>query len=112
MADVPKDSQEKIAKLQMMEHNMHQLEQQRQQLQAQLFEIESAITALGESTTAYKIVGSVMVQAKPDALLKELQQKKDVLDVRIQSTEKQEQKLRDGAKALQDDVMKSLKPAH
>ena len=109
MADNQKDSQEKISKLQLMEHNIHNLEQQRQQMQAQLFELESAITALGDAKTTYKIVGSVMVSAQPAAVLKELQQKKEVLDVRIQSIEKQEEKLRESAKALQDDVMSSLK---
>jgi prefoldin beta subunit len=109
MADIQKDSQEKIGKLQLMEHNIHNLEQQRQQMQAQLFELESAIAALGEAKTAYKIVGSVMVSTPPATALKELQQKKEVLDVRIQSVEKQEEKLRDSAKALQDEVMNSLK---
>jgi prefoldin beta subunit len=103
------DPKEKIGKLQVMEHNLHNLEQQRQQMQAQLFELESAIGSLADAKSAYKIVGSVMVHAQPATLLKELQQKKEVLDVRIQSIEKQEEKLRDSAKALQDEVMSELK---
>ena len=110
MADVPKEQKETINKLQMMEHNLQQLEQQRQQMQAQLFELESAVSALEDAKNAYKIVGSIMVHAQPSYLLKELQQKKEILDVRIQSIEKQEQKLRDNAKALQDQVMGALKP--
>ena len=106
-----KESKEKINKLQMMEHNLQQLDQQRQQMQAQMFELESAMGALDGAKTAYKIVGSVMVHSDPATVLKELQEKKEVLDVRIQSIEKQEQKLRDSAKALQDDVMKTLKPS-
>jgi len=109
MADIPKESQEKINKLQLMEHNLQALDQQRQQFQAQLFELDSAIAALEKAPTAYKIVGSVMVHSEPKKLLEELKQKKDVLDVRIGSVEKQEQKLHDSAKQLQDDVLSTLK---
>jgi prefoldin beta subunit len=102
-----KDSTEKIHRLQSIEQAVSQLEQQRQQVQAQVFEIDSAISALKGVTTSYKIVGNVMVDAKPDDLLKELQQKKEVLDVRTQSIEKQLQKLRDSAKGIQDEMRKA-----
>jgi len=101
--------QEKVSKLQMMEHNLQALDQQRQQMQAQLFEIDSAISALEGATSAYRIVGSVMVNAQPADVRKELQQRKEVMEVRLQSIEKQEEKLRSSAKDLQDDVMKALK---
>lgn len=109
MADIPKGSQEKIGKLQQMEHTIQGLDSTRQQLQAQLFELDSAIAALEKAPSAYKIVGSVMVSADPKTLLKELQEKKEILDVRISSVEKQESKLRDSAKALQEEVMSALK---
>lgn len=109
MADIPKDSQEKINKLQFFEQNLQSLESTRQQLQSQLFELDSAIASLEQAPAAYKIVGSVMVSSDPKKLLEELKQKKDILDLRISSVEKQETKLRESAKALQDDVMNSLK---
>jgi len=76
---------------------MQALEQQRQQTQNQIFEIDNAVGALGESKTAFKIVGNVMVQTETAELSKELAQKKEVLEVRLQSLEKQEHKLRESA---------------
>ena len=101
-----KEAAASMQRLQSIEQALGQLEQQRQQVQSQLFEIDSAIASLKGVTKSYKIVGNIMVDAKPDELLKELQQKKEVLEVRNQSIEKQEQKLRDNAKSLQEDLRK------
>jgi prefoldin beta subunit len=102
-----KESAEKIQRLQSIEQALGTLEQQRQQVQSQMFEIDSALAALKGATTSFKIVGSVMVDAKPEELLKELQQKKEVLEIRNQSIEKQEQRLRDNAKGIQDEMRKA-----
>ncbi len=100
---------ENIGRLQMMEHNLQALEQQRQQVQSHIFEIENALGALQDAKTAFRIVGGIMVNADPATLKNDLEQKKEVLDVRIASLEKQEQKLRDNAKSLQNEVMEGAK---
>lgn len=65
------------------------------------------MAALKTAKTAFKIVGNVMVDAKPEDVLGELKQKKEILDIRTASIEKQEQKLRDNAKGIQEQMHKA-----
>lgn len=104
-----KESQEKIAKLQVMEQNMQQLGMQKQQFQGQLMEIDSALSELGNTSEAYKIVGNIMVKAKADDIKKDLSSKKELMEVRIQALEKQESQLQEKAQALKEEVMSSMK---
>jgi prefoldin beta subunit len=109
MAGVSKEAQEKLQRIQLMEQNSQALLMQKQQFQGQLFETESALKELKASPKAYKIIGNIMVAADKDALAKELGERKEVLDLRLASLEKQEQQLKEKAKQLQEEIMKELK---
>ncbi len=76
------------------EHQLHQFLMQRQQLTAQLSEIESALEETQGAKTVYKIVGSVMVQSTPSDVKKDLEQKKELIALRLKSIEKQEEQMR------------------
>jgi len=102
-------TQEDIGRLQAIEQNLQTMLLHKQQAQANLMEIDAALTELGKAKTAYKIIGNVMVSAGPEELKKELEQKKDMVQLRVSTFEKQEKKLRDQAKELQEKVMKELK---
>lgn len=104
-----KTTQEKIGKLQLMEQQLQQFAMQKQQFQTQLFEIESAITESAQTTKAYKIVGNIMIAADKEELKKELTQKKDIVSLRIKTIEKQENKIKDEAKSIQEQVMGQMK---
>ncbi|MBR9692247.1 prefoldin subunit beta [Candidatus Woesearchaeota archaeon] len=105
-----KSTEEKIQQLQMIEQGMQNFLAQKQQLQSQLIEIESAIKELGTSETAFKIVGNIMVSAKKEDLLKDLNSKKELIELRIKSVEKQESKMKEKASAMQSEVMEKLNP--
>ncbi len=104
-----KESQETIQRLQMMEQNMQSLNMQKQQFQAQLFEIEGALKELETSPVAYKIVGGIMIGIDKSALMKEMQGRKELFELRVQTMEKQEKQLKEKAKKLQEEVMASVK---
>ena len=104
-----KEAQESIQRLQMMEQNMQALNVQKQQLQAQLFEIEGALKEITGSPSVYKIVGGIMIGTEKDALQKELQGKKELLELRVQTLEKQEKQLKEKAKKMQEEVLASVK---
>ena len=106
---VTPEAQEKIQRLQMIEQNVQQLHAQKQQFQAQLFEQDNAIKELKTAKQAYKIIGNVMLSAEPKDLQKELEERKEMLQLRIDSIDKQSSQLKDKAKALQEEVMKSMK---
>jgi prefoldin beta subunit len=103
------DVQNKINQLSMMEQNLQSFALQKQQFQAQLMEIESAERELKDSKEAFKIIGSIMVATDKDKLIKELAEKKEVINMRIESFEKQEAKIREKAEAMQKEVLEDMK---
>lgn len=111
MAEKPSsaEAQENIARLQMLEQNVQAISMQKQQFQSQLIEIESALKELKTSSTAFKIVGNIMVGADKSELEKDLTQKKELIDVRVKNLEKQEKQFKDKTKQVQEEVLKALK---
>ncbi|MBN2567639.1 prefoldin subunit beta [Candidatus Woesearchaeota archaeon] len=107
MAD--KDLQEKVHQLQMIEQSVSHLGSQRQSHQAQLMEIESAMRELETAPEAYRIVGNIMVRKDKAALKKELHEKKETADLRIQTLDRQEARFKEKAQKLQLEVLDSIK---
>jgi prefoldin beta subunit len=104
-----KDLQQKINQLSMIEQNVQQFSVQKQQFQAQLVEVESAEKELEHAKETYKIVGNIMVAKGKDDLKQELSEKKEIIAMRIESFEKQEDKLKEKAAALQKEVLEEMK---
>lgn len=94
-----------------MEQNVQQYVMRRQQFSQQLMEIESALKELESSPEAYKIVGNIMVKTAKDQLKKELAERKELADMRIQSLDKQEQKVAEKVEELKKEVMAEIKKA-
>ena len=67
---------DKMSKLQLFEQNIQQIGAQKQQFQAQLFEVDSALEEASKSEELYKIVGGIMVRVSRDALKSDLEQRK------------------------------------
>ena len=107
--EMTKETQEKIGQLQMIEQNMQSMMAQKQQFQAQMVEIESALKELKNSKTAYKIVGNIMVSSDKESLEKDLNEKKEMMELRIKALEKQEEQVKEKAQKIQKEVMGSIK---
>jgi prefoldin beta subunit len=107
--DIQKETQEKISQLQMLEHNLNNFISQKQNFQSQVLEIDNALNEMQNCKgKVYKITGSVMFESEKESLSKELKEKRDLLDIRVQSLEKQEKALEERAKKLQAEVMEEL----
>ncbi len=104
-----KETEEKIGRMQLLEQNMQNIMMQKQQFQSQLIEVTSALEELETTDEAYKIVGNIMVLSKKDGLKKDLESKKEMVELRIKSIEKQETELKEKAKGLQEEVLKEMK---
>tara|TARA_Y100000310_G_C20560804_1_gene752973 strand:- start:958 stop:1188 length:231 start_codon:yes stop_codon:yes gene_type:complete len=72
-------------------------------------EIESALKELENVSEGYKMVGNIMVMSKKDDLKKDLDSKKEIIDLRVTSLEKQETQLKEKASKLQEEVLKEMK---
>ena len=106
--NISKDTEEKIGQLQLLEQSMQNLSVQKQNFQAQLLEIDSAIKELNETDKAYKIIGNIMVASNKEDLGADLKSKKEMFEIRIKTIEKQEKNIKDKAAAMQEEVMKQL----
>jgi prefoldin beta subunit len=102
-------SDEKLVQLQLLEQNMQTFLMQKQQFQVQLSEVESALENIKGSSKTYKIIANIMVDSDKSVLEKDLQQKKEVLELRIKSLEKQEEKIREKSEKLQKEVLGNMK---
>ncbi len=111
MTNLSSDAQEKVQRLQLFEQNLQMLNSQKQQFQAQLFEIESALRELSSASVAYKMVGSIMVNSSKESLEKELLGQRELVELRLQTLEKQEKQFREKAKSIQEEVLSSIKEA-
>jgi len=103
------DAQENIGRMQMMEQQLQTMAMQKQQFQTQLFEIENALKELKDTKTAYKIIGNIMVLSNKEKLEKDLKQKKEIADLRIANLDKEEKKIKEKAKKLQEELLSNLK---
>lgn len=107
--DVSKETEQKIGQLQMFEQSLQSFLGQKQQFQIQLVEVESALGELENTGKAYKIVGNIMVEAEKNELKSDLQSKKEMLELRIRTMEKQEAQVREKASKLQSEILKKIK---
>ena len=95
----------KVSQLQILQQNLQSLLVQKQQFQIQLNEIESAASELKDAKQTYKIVGNIMVLGEKESISKQLDQRRDIIELRIKTIESQEEKLRKKAEELQKEIL-------
>lgn len=106
---VSKETEKKIEQLQLYEQSLQNFLVQKQQFQMQLIEIESALKELETTNEAYKLVGNIMVSSKKEDLKKELSSKKETIELRIKTLEKQESQIKEKSAKLRTEVMEKIK---
>lgn len=104
------DMDEKVKELQLLEQNLGNLLFQKQTFQLELGEVTSACEELEASKgDVFKIVGNVMIKSSKEKLKKELDEKKDLISLRMKSIEKQEKALQSHVDELRKAVLKHMK---
>ncbi|MBR9690105.1 hypothetical protein GOV08_00285 [Candidatus Woesearchaeota archaeon] len=103
------NAQEKINMIQAYEQNLSALISQKQSFQSQLLEIESSLIEIQKTKKAYKIIGNIMVETDVPALKKDTKQRQEMLKLRIDSIEKQEEKIKEKIADTQKEVMDTMK---
>ena len=104
--DFSKETEEKVRQLQMFEQNMQNILSQKQNIQGQTLEVDNALEELKNAEgKVYKIVGTVMIDSTKERLEKDLNERKEVLELRLKSLKKQEDSFRERAEVLQKEVM-------
>lgn len=99
----------KIQELQIFEQNSRNILIQKQSVQVELNEILNALDELSKThEEVYRVLGGIMVKADRETLSKELEEKKKLLELRIQSLDKQEKSINEKSSVLQSEIQKSM----
>jgi len=107
---INKDIANKIQELQMIEQSLQAVIMQRQTLQFELNEASEALDELGSAKgDVFKVVGQIMIKAKKEDLKKDLESKKEIIDLKLKNFDKQEKSLKERLIKLRDEVMGELK---
>jgi len=100
-----KENSEKIQELQILEHNIQAVLMQKRTFQMEIAETVSALEEIQASKEdSYKIIGQLMIKMPKERILKELEEKKNILESRIANFEKQEEGLIKRADKLRDEI--------
>ncbi|HLC82081.1 MAG TPA: prefoldin subunit [Candidatus Nanoarchaeia archaeon] len=97
---------DKVSQLQLTQQNLHSVAAQKQQLESQLAELSSALKEIYTAKESFKIIGQIMVSADKNVLQKELEQKKEIVAIRLKNFTKQEELLTKTIEGLQQEVLK------
>ncbi len=97
MPELSKEAQQTLAQLQAQNRQLEALLLQKQSLILEKAEIELALTELGKEDVkeSYKIAGPVMVKVEKSKLKRELEERKEEIEVRLKAIERNERKLRE-----------------
>jgi len=108
--ELDQETQQKIQELQAFEQNFQALLMQKQAFQIESSETENAITEIAKSNDdVFKIIGNIMIKTDKKKTEQELKKKKELLELRLKSIEKQEKELTKNLEDLRKEVMSKIK---
>lgn len=101
----------KIQEVQALEQNLQSFLMQKQSFQLELNEVLNAIEEIKRSDgEVYKMASGMMIRSNKESMLKELEEKKKLSELRISSIEKQEKLIDDKISAIRKDIDAALSP--
>ena len=109
MNSLDHEAQQKLQELQVLEHNLQNILMQKQSFQIELNESLNALEEVRKTNDSiYKMVGSIIVVVEKEKTIKELEEKKKILEMRNDSLTKQEHLIETKAREIQQDIKKLL----
>jgi len=109
--EIPQELQGQIAQLQQIQQQAQIIGSQKAQTEAMLKENEIGLEELGKTAddgAIYKGAGSIMIRSKKADVVKELGERKEQLEVRIKTLERQEERLQKRFEELQSSIKEQL----
>jgi prefoldin beta subunit len=112
MNEISPKLQNQIAQFQQLQQQLQNVLSQKFRMEAQLREADLTIEELNKSAEdvpVYKSIGSLLVRSKDKAsVLKEVEEDKETLEIRIKALDRQEKSLREKYQTMQDQLSKAL----
>lgn len=103
------NQQNNIQEMQFLEQNLQNLLMQKQAFQMELTETTSALEEIEKSgEDVFKIVGQLMIKSDKPIVVSDLTKKKDLLELRMKSIEKQETALTNKLEEIREEILGSV----
>ena len=110
--EVPPWLREQLVRFDQLQQNLQAILVQKQQIELESSEVDRALTELkkaSDTDPVYKSAGNILVRAKKEDLLKDLEERKELSSTRSTVLSKQEQRVRENIKDLQAKIEDALK---
>jgi prefoldin beta subunit len=101
-------NEEKLNHLNMLEQSLQQVMAQRQQMQAHLLEIDSALEEVKDNKETFRLVGNILVKKDHKKLNSELESEKESLQQKLKTTEEQEKQIKQRTEKLRTELMNDV----
>ncbi len=102
--ELPPWLKEQLTRLNQLQQNLESILMQKQQLEVELVETDKALEELkkiSDQDAVYKTAGPVLIKAKRDDVVKELEEKKELSNTRVMVLSKQETRVKENLKEIQ-----------
>jgi prefoldin beta subunit len=103
---------EQVSRLQQLQQNLQAIMMQKQQLEVEMVETDRALEELkkaGPDDTVYKNAGSVLIKAKKEEVIKELEEKKELSNTRVMVLGKQETRVKENLKEVENKINEMIR---
>jgi prefoldin beta subunit len=110
---LPPQIQQRLLRLQQLQQTLQGVMAQKQQLELQLTEVEQATNELektARTAVIYKSIGALLIKAEKTKVTTELKEREELLKMRVDVLGKQEERLRNQVKDLQEKLQRDLRP--
>lgn len=105
--ELPPWLREQVSRLQQLQQNLQAIMMQKQQLEVESVETDRALEELrkaGQEDTIYKNAGSILIKAKKEEVMKELEEKKELSNTRQMVLQKQETRVKENLKEVEGKI--------
>jgi prefoldin beta subunit len=109
--ELPPQIQNQLPQLQQLQQQAQVVISQKSQIEALIRETDAALKELEKSSddaVIYKSVGELLFKSEKPKLVEELKERKDMMDLRLKTMSKQEERIQSRFTQLQDQLKQSL----
>jgi prefoldin beta subunit len=109
--ELPPQIQNQLAQLQQLQQQAQAVMAQKGQIEGLIRETEAALKELEKSAddaVIYKSVGELLFKAEKPKLTEELKERKDMMDIRLKTMSKQEERIQGRFTQLQEQLKMAL----
>ena len=110
--EVPPWLKEQLERYEQLQQNLQSVLVQKQQIDLEIIEINKALEELNKSADdvkVYKSAGTVMVSSNKAVVVKDLTESKDLSNTKITVLNKQEERLKESLKEVQEKLDETMK---